>query len=192
MLETTCLGKNLYCQRCSKLSLSPIRYKTITATQTFIEAVEMQECTGTNIQDDIYQSSKDEMFAKVNCHSSTRQPNCTYLQNMINHDQTKQDSNTQQHSFVSDISGQTLWHLDHNESCSKCSVTWLDHVNKFPKKTNQTCPCASPANLATNITVAMFFIGTLYWWIMLTVPTGYFYLCHSKQKATSFTMLVGT
>ena len=78
----------------------------ITATQTFIEAIEMQECAGTNIQDDIYQCSKDKLFAKVDCPTSTRQPNYTYLQNMINHDQTKQDNNTQQHPFGIDTFGQ--------------------------------------------------------------------------------------
>ena len=59
----------------------------------------MQECAGTSIQDYVYQCSKDELFARVDCHTSTHQPNHTYLQNMTDHDQTKQDNNTQQHPF---------------------------------------------------------------------------------------------
>ena len=48
-----------------RLSLSDWNTKPIIATQTFIEAIEMLECAGTNIQDDIYQCSKDELFVKV-------------------------------------------------------------------------------------------------------------------------------
>ena len=77
----------------------------------------------TNIQDDIHESSKDELFAKVKCHSPTHQLNRTYLKNMINHDQTKQDNSTQQHSFGGDVFGQTLQHLDYGKSCSKFSIT---------------------------------------------------------------------
>ena len=55
---------------------------------------------------------------------------------MIDLNRAEQDNNTQQHPFVSDVFGQFLLHLDHDESCTKSSVTWLDHVNKFPTKTN--------------------------------------------------------
>ena len=51
----------------------------ITATHTFIEAIEMQECARTKIQDDIYQCSKDELFAKVDFPTPTSQPNHTCL-----------------------------------------------------------------------------------------------------------------
>ena len=61
----------------------------ITAIQLFIEAIEMQECTGKKIQDNIYQSSKNKLFAKDNHNSLTRQSNHTYLESMVAHDQTK-------------------------------------------------------------------------------------------------------
>ena len=96
----------------------------ITATQTFIEAIEIKECVGTEIQDDIYQYWKDKLFAKVDCPTPTRQPNHTYPQNMIHHDETKQDNIIQQHPFGSDIFGIFLWNLDYDESCTKSSVAW--------------------------------------------------------------------
>ena len=73
---------------------SDLNKMSITSTQIFIEATEMQEWSGTNIGDDIYQSSKDKLSTKVSRKSSTRQLNHTYLENMIAHDQTKQDNNT--------------------------------------------------------------------------------------------------
>ena len=94
----------------------------------------MQECTGTNIHDNVCQYSKDTMFARDTDNSSTQQLNHTYLESMIAHDQTKQDNNTQPYSFGSDIFGQTLRHLGYNNSCSKCSINWLHHVNETPKK----------------------------------------------------------
>ena len=80
----------------------------ITATQTFIEAIEMQECARTNIQDDTHQCSKDDLFAKVDYPMPTHQPNHTYPQNMIDHDETRQDNSTQQHPFGSDTFGLSL------------------------------------------------------------------------------------
>ena len=150
----------------------------------------MQECVGTNIQDDTHQCPKDKLFNKVDWPTPTRQPTHTYLQNIIEHDETKQDNSTQEHPFVSDVFGLSLRHLDYDQSCRKSSVTWLDHVNEHPKKQVNQAHVPPQENDVANTTVAVLFIGTLYWLMMLTIPTSYFYICHSEREATSFPMLV--
>ena len=110
----------------------------VSAIQTFIEAIEMQECVGTDIQDDIHRCSKEDLFVKVNCPTQIYPPNHTYPQTTIDHNQTKRDDSTQQHPYGNDIFGQTLQDFDCNQSCAKATVTWVDHVNELPNKTSQS------------------------------------------------------
>jgi hypothetical protein len=127
-----------------RMSFSDWGKMPISATQTFIEAIEMQECIGTDIQDDIHHYSKDDVFAKVDCPTPIHQPNHTYPQTTIDHDQTKHDNSTQQHPYGNDTFGQCLQDFDWDQSCAKATVTWIDHVNELPNKTSQSCSCTSP------------------------------------------------
>ena len=83
----------------------------------------MQECAGTNIQDDTHQCLKDKLFTKEDWLTPTRQPTHTYPQNMIKHNETKQDNSTQEHPFGSDLFGLSLRHLDYDQSCTKFWIT---------------------------------------------------------------------